>query len=94
MAKIRNINGTSENNCKCLNWLKHWEKFANKTAKFCSESSCIGKDIVGAHVQRDNSSDMKWYIVPLCQTHNKSKISLEILSTTLVSANVLETCGS
>lgn len=91
MAKVKNINGTSDNNCKCGSWLEHWKKFANRTPTYCSEKSCLGKDLVGAHVQKD-TSDMSWYIVPLCQTHNKSKDTLDVGETTLVSANKKETC--
>ena len=50
---------------------------------------------MGAHVQRGNSGDSNWYIVPLCATHNGKKgQSLDISdSVKLVSANVSKTCG-
>ena len=92
MVKIRNIDGTSDNKCKCENWLDHWEKHSKLTTKYCAERACTNKDIVGAHVQK-TTSDMNWYIVPLCNSHNKSKGELEISDTyILVSANVKETC--
>jgi hypothetical protein len=47
MAKIKNINGTSDNDCSCGSWMKHWEKFSGQTTQFCTEKSCIGKDLVG-----------------------------------------------
>lgn len=93
MAKIKNINGTTQNTCKCTSWLRHWEIFSKRKANYCSEKSCIEKKLVGAHVQKADSSDMRWYIVPLCQTHNKSEGTLDIGTTDLVSANVSETCG-
>jgi hypothetical protein len=91
--KIKNINGTSDNVCKCGSWLAHWEKFSGTTANFCSEKICIGKDLVGAHVQLSGNHDNKWYIVPLCEKHNHAAGELEISDgTKLVSANRSETC--
>ena len=92
--KVKNINGTSQSECSCGSWLKHWEEFSNKTATYCGESSCTKKtDLVGAHVQKDNSTDNKWYILPLCKEHNSSSGILEMNSAyTLVSANKKLTC--
>ncbi|MFA4852803.1 MAG: hypothetical protein WC974_08870 [Thermoplasmata archaeon] len=93
MAKVKNINGTSDNTCKCGSWLKHWEKFSGQTTQYCIEKSCTKKDLVGAHVQKDNSTDMSWYIIPLCSFHNQSEGVLEISDNyKLVSANKSETC--
>ncbi|MGB3946892.1 MAG: hypothetical protein WBM13_02800 [Bacteroidia bacterium] len=96
MAKIKNINGTSENKCKCGSWLKHWETFSKQKTEYCCVSvpNCTNKDIVGAHVQKDTLSDNNWYIIPLCNEHNKSKEILEVSDTRpLISANVKNTCG-
>lgn len=92
--KVKNINGTSENTCKCGSWLDHWKKFSGTTAQYCAERSCTQKPEVGAHVQKDSASDSSWYIVPMCKGHNAKAQSIELTdSTTLVSANVKETCG-
>lgn len=93
--KVKNINGTSEHTCKCGSWLAHWKKFSGQTVTMCVETSCIKTDLVGAHVQKDSVVDSKWYIIPLCSTHNAKKgESITIAdSTKLVSANVSETCG-
>lgn len=94
MASVKNINGTSENNCKCGSWLKHWEKFSGKTATVCSAYGCNEKiDLVGAHVQK-TTADMSWYILPLCKTHNAKSSELKISDSfyVLVSANKKETC--
>ncbi|WP_027360729.1 hypothetical protein [Desulforegula conservatrix] len=94
--KVRNINGTSDNTCKCSGgWIKHWVNFGGKTLPlYCSEISCTETDLVGAHVQKDSSTDKNWYIVPLCKKHNAKTDSLTIVDgTVLVSANVSETCG-
>lgn len=93
--KIKNINGTTDNACKCGSWLKHWEKFSNQSTGFCQAEQCTRTDVVGAHVQKGgSSSDQKWYIYPLCKEHNQYKDELEVSDTyKLVSANVNETCG-
>ena len=94
--KVKNINGTSENTCKCGSWLDHWKKFSGQSLpSYCPEAKCIQEPEVGAHVQKDSSTDKSWYIVPLCSTHNaKTGESLEISdSISLASANVSETCG-
>lgn len=91
--QIKNINGTSQTTCQCGSWLNHWETFSGKTANYCQEVKCRNKDLIGAHVQKANSSDSKWYIIPLCNSHNQSKRELEVSSNTpLVSANKNETC--
>jgi hypothetical protein len=93
--KVKNINGTSDNTCKCSSWLEHWKKFSGQTlSTYCYEEKCTQKPEVGAHVQKDSSTDNSWYIVPLCKTHNgETGKSLNISdSVNLVSANVSSTC--
>lgn len=93
-TKVKNINGTGQKTCKCGSWLAHWEKFSRQTTKFCVEVSCIKTDLVGAHVQKANSTDTNWYILPLCRDHNKDTGVVEVSDNyTLVSANVKGTCG-
>jgi len=94
--KVNNINGTSESTCTCGSWLEHWKTFGGGTLpSYCSEKSCIRKPGVGAHVQKDSSTDRSWYIVPLCTEHNQQTgKSLDLVdSAKLVSANVSQTCG-
>jgi hypothetical protein len=91
-VKIKNINGTSQRKCPCGSWLSHWEYFSRQTVRYCSEVSCLGQDLVGAHVQKAWGDDA-WYIVPLCSTHNQYDGWLDISdATTLVSANKGKTC--
>jgi hypothetical protein len=93
--KLRNINGTSGNTCSCGSWLEHWKNFSGQPPPiFCPAERCIEKPEVGAHVQKDNSPDDGWYIVPLCKTHSaETDESLTISdSVNLVSANVGRTC--
>ncbi|TET21395.1 MAG: hypothetical protein E3J71_09875 [Candidatus Stahlbacteria bacterium] len=96
--KVTNINGTSQKTCKCGSWLDHWKNFSEQTLPaYCPEVNCYNKPEVGAHVQKDSSTDKSWYIVPLCKTHNAKKgetiTIIDIDSIKLVSANVSETCG-
>lgn len=92
--KVKNLNGTSDNTCRCGSWLRHWEKYGGGTATLCSEETCTKKAEVGAHVQKDSNNDQKWYIIPLCQEHNKSDKALTIFENTkFVSANTKETCA-
>jgi hypothetical protein len=94
--KVTNINGTSDNTCKCGSWLAHWKNYSGQPLPtYCPETRCLQKPEVGAHVQKDSAVDDAWYIVPLCKTHNvQTGKSLTISdSISLVSANVSETCG-
>jgi hypothetical protein len=94
--RVNNINGTSYNTCKCGTWLNHWKRFSRQAVPvYCPEATCIKKPEVGAHVQKDSSTNRSWYIIPLCSEHNsKTGRSLDIGDgTTLVSANVSQTCG-
>jgi hypothetical protein len=95
-VKVNNVNGTTDNTCRCNSWLEHWINFGGETLPtYCPEAKCISRPEVGAHVQADSLSDLNWYIVPLCKLHNSRKgESLEILdSTKLIPANVSKTCG-
>jgi hypothetical protein len=94
--KVNNINGTSQRTCKCGSWLDHWKNYSGQSLPtYCPEKSCIGKPEVGAHVQKDSSTDRSWYILPLCSKHNaETGKSLELVdSIKLASANVAATCG-
>lgn len=91
--KVKNINGTSNNNCKCGSWLKHWENFSGRVSLFCSASNCSEIATDGAHVQKEIGNN-NWYIIPLCRGHNKSFKELYMDDSIIfVSANVNETCG-
>lgn len=93
--EVNNINGTSQTACKCGTWLNHWNSFSGQAVpKYCPETSCLKRDLVGAHVKKADSSDDNWYIIPLCAEHNKATGTLVVNDAyRLVSANVSETCG-
>jgi hypothetical protein len=96
MTKVKNINGTSEHfvKCNCGNWTEHWYKFGGiPNPAFCRELTCMVEKPEGCHVQKADSMDESWYIVPLCSNHNKSNLVLEISEgTVLVPANRSQTC--
>lgn len=94
MTKIKNINGTSVNTCKCGSWLEHWKKYSNQDVDYCSEITCLNNvDLVGAHVQIANSTEMSWYIIPLCKTHNAYTGEMDIVANrAMVLANKKLTC--
>ena len=66
---------------------------ANKGKKFgtCSCSDCIKSTTVGAHMQKVNSSDKSWYIVPLCISCNikLKSMTFEVRKYDLVAVNFL-----
>lgn len=95
IMKVKNQFGTGEKACKCGSWLDHWKKFSGQVVPtYCTVIGCYNTDLVGAHVQKDNSSDRASYIIPLCTTHNKTDGAFETSdSYNLVSANVSATCG-
>lgn len=92
--KVKNINGTSQNRCKCGSWLQHWKKFSGQTATRCRAKGCSRTDLSGAHVQKAASYDNNWYIVPFCTAHNHTIGQVELVDgTVLVSANKSKICG-
>jgi len=93
--KVKNLNGTSNNICKCGSWLQHWNNFSGQTANRCVVNHCTNDPEVGGHVQKDSLLDQNWYIIPICKSCNgKSGQDLYIDdAVNLVSANVSKTCG-
>ena len=93
--KVNNVNGISDNICRCGSWLEHWKKFSKQELSCCcSNEDCGGKPELGAHVQKNSLIDASWYIVPLCNRCNGKKgESLTLDGTALVSADVSITCG-
>lgn len=92
---VKNAGGTADKACKCGSWLDHWKKFSGQNVPtYCPAKDCYEKELVGAHVKKNNSTDTKSYIVPLCNKYNSKDEAFEISDTYgLVSANVAETCG-
>jgi hypothetical protein len=97
LMKLKNIDGISQTTGTCGSWLNHWENFSGqRKPEFCPAKGCMKIDLVGAHVQKADDPDEKWYIYPLCNTHcnSKSILPLEVSDNfNLVSADKKETCG-
>jgi hypothetical protein len=93
--KVNNINGTSQNPCRCGSWLDHWENFSGQPVPtYCPGFCCYRRDLLGVHVKKAESDDDNWYIVPLCAEHNRATGTLTVTDgCRLVSANVRKTCG-
>jgi len=95
--KIKNLNNTTDNDCKCNSWLDHWLKFSDKSSlpKSCGIGGCSAKPDVGAHVKKVDSVDNKWYILPVCYSHNarKNEEFEKKNDVELVIADVTKTCG-
>ncbi len=93
---VRNINGTTKNQCDCANWLAHWRNYTESHRATCSAVPCNNPAQVGAHVQIDDwRSDFSWWIVPLCKMHNHHTNTREMYieqRSTLVSACMASTC--
>jgi hypothetical protein len=91
--RIKNINGTSDIACTCGTWMEYWEKFSGQKTTFCLAVGCMGKDLVGAHVQKTGARDDNWYIYPLCISHNERSKELEVSDGyKLVPADKAEMC--
>lgn len=68
--KVKNVPNTSDLHCVgCESWLAHYEKYSGKH-KDCSVKGCKKEGKHGAHVRKEDSTDSKIYIVPLCEEHN------------------------
>ena len=89
----KNKKGTGDRSCKCGTWKQHWINRSGKDwPTFCSVNGCINKATLGAHVINSKVSGEK--IVPMCESCNKLTDEFDLTNgTTVVSANVSETCG-
>ena len=86
MNFVTNINGSSRFPVpKGYNsWLDYWEKQTGRKALKCGASDCVSYlDLVGAHVQKANSTDKSYYITPLCRRCN-NRIGVFLVTTQLV----------
>lgn len=73
MTKVKNVLGSSRFAAPdgYSSWLDYWEKQTGTKKFTCGASGCSNSDLVGAHVQKANSSDKSWYITPLCKACNQ-----------------------
>ncbi len=93
--KIKNINGTDLQACEGCSWLEHWIRFSrSKSASLCKQEDCISIATSAVLVQKADSSDPGWYVVPLCHKHAKAETrELELFGTpVLAPATVEKSC--
>lgn len=71
-TKVKNVNGSGRYSAPngYSSWLEYWEDKTGKKVSICGASGCNNKDLVGAHVQKANSTDKSWYVTPLCRSCN------------------------
>jgi len=108
LTEVVNCEGNSDRSPRCPNcgsWIKHWHVLSGESfpvAGDCATLGCNGMTeeglpapIVGCHVRIKGAKDQYEYIAPLCQScNNKKGASLTLgRTTTLVRANVSETCS-
>ena len=69
---VKNVSGSSRFSSPpgYSSWLEYWKSKTGQNPYYCSTRGCYGTDLVGGHVQKANSSDNRWYIVPLCRACN------------------------
>ncbi len=92
MTKVKNLNGTSDNDSSSKGyptWKAFWEAKTGRKFGDCSCKGCTASAAVGAHVQKADSSDRKWYIVPLCGAcnHKDKEAVFEVRDNDLVAVN-------
>lgn len=63
--KVRNLHENRDGN-----WIRFWEEATGLKARKCHRVGCSDSAEDGAHVQLVDSTDKKWYIVPLCHKCN------------------------
>ena len=94
--KVKNKKGTGDLTCKCDSWIDHWNTYSGGSLQIqCCVLGCTNLVDVGAHVIKQDSNDLKTYIVPFCHSCNQTEDTVFILNsgTKLASANVSDTCG-
>ena len=70
-VEVKNLNGTSGRVPNgATTWKEFWENETGRKFGMCSCKDCTSRADVGAHVQKSDSTDHKWYIVPLCKADN------------------------
>lgn len=81
--RVKNVNGSGRFSAPTgyRSWLDYWEKKTGSKAFFCSASNCFSSNLVGAHVQKANSTDNRWYIIPLCSSCNQRTDTFEVSGT-------------
>lgn len=86
---VHNVKGSSKVSAKppfpYSSWLNYWECMKQSTLKANTPYYCpaCGKAVTrehfdGCHVQKMGLTDLKWYIIPLCDSCNQRKDSFSV----------------
>ena len=79
---VKNVNGSGRFAPRGYDsWLDYWKAQTGEKPYYCAADNCLGTDLVGAHVQKTNSTDKNWYIVPLCKSCNKRTDTFNVSKT-------------
>lgn len=81
MTRVKNVNGTDRFSAPTgyNSWLEYWEKQTGQRKSICGASGCSNGDLVGAHVQKANSTDKSFYITPLCRSCNQRTDEFDVV---------------
>lgn len=85
LVKVRNVTGSGMNARQISgSWLQYWESKMNRKATRCLAHDyymfgntsipiqCGNQsNLVGGHVQIVDQNDGRWYILPICSSHNQ-----------------------
>ena len=73
MTKVKNVVGSSRFPVPFgySSWLDYWEKQTGESATSCGTCGMFAAAEVGAHVQKADSTDKRYYITPLCRRCNQ-----------------------
>lgn len=80
---VKNVNGSGRFPAPkgYASWLDYWKSQTRINPTCCSTDNCLGRNLVGAHVQKAYSNDQRWYIVPLCASCNNRKDTFNVNAT-------------
>ena len=79
--RVKNLSVSGPIACMFPNWLEHWRTFSRLPLPVhCPESVCREKPEVGVLVQKNESADAGWYVIPLCRKHSLASVPLEVFT--------------
>lgn len=95
MMLVTNVGISGSSFCGCDGRLNHWRRAIRYVGyPECSVSDCHETATLGVPVEKYESDDRTWYIVPMCARHNASNNALPVRdSARFASAIVQRSCG-
>ena len=84
--KVKNVNGSSRWAAPkgYISWLDYWSAHKGLIIDCCALDCKEKGDLVGAHVQKVNSTDKGIYIIPLCRACNQRTDEFEVTTSLLL----------